>query len=396
VFHRETVTGQKLSAKYITPLKAGAFIYNRLFAWKASFAVVSTELADCYVSNEFPQFLTDSSKLIAEYLYLWSLTENTLRAVNAASTGSAAVSRNRFREEFFLNFELPLPPIEKQQAIVSAWEQAKTQIADMKARIAGMESQIEAEFLAALGLSKPKRAVLPRVLGIKWKELERWSVMYNQLATVSVDIAAGKFPVALLSDIASVSYGIQKCPANRPGQHARPYLRVANVQRGELDLSEVKTINVPDAEISNYRLESGDLLFVEGNGSRNELGRCAIWHGEIENCVHQNHILKVRPDVSRLLPDFAMTWFNTSVGKDHFFRNVKTSSGLGSINSTELRAAPIALPSITIQHNLMERVAAQRNAVAGLKAEADEKLKRARADVEDMILGIKPVPVSLQ
>ena len=72
-------------------------------------------------------------------------------------------------------------------------------------------------------------------------------------------------------------------------------------------------------------------------------GACALWNGEIVNCVHQNHILKVRPCKSKILPEYARTWFNTNVGKDHFFRSAKTSSGLWTINSTELRAAPIPL-----------------------------------------------------
>ena len=68
VFHRETVRGDGMSANYVTPLVVGALIYNRLFAWKTSFAVVSPELAGCYVSNEFPQFIPDACQILPEYL----------------------------------------------------------------------------------------------------------------------------------------------------------------------------------------------------------------------------------------------------------------------------------------------------------------------------------------
>ena len=101
VFHRETVRGDSISSRHLAPLVPGALIYNRLFAWKASFAVVPANLADCHVSNEFPQFLPDKSKALSEYLYLWCITDQTIKAVNAASTGSAAVSRNRFRRNSF-------------------------------------------------------------------------------------------------------------------------------------------------------------------------------------------------------------------------------------------------------------------------------------------------------
>lgn len=78
LFHCETVRGDGISARYLSPVVSGALIYNRLFAWKASFAVVPGCLSDCVVSNEFPQFVPDESKAIAEYLYLWCVTERTI------------------------------------------------------------------------------------------------------------------------------------------------------------------------------------------------------------------------------------------------------------------------------------------------------------------------------
>ncbi len=391
VFHRETVQGDALSARWISPLVPGALIYNRLFAWKASFAVVPANLADCYVSNEFPQFMVDPAKLLPEYLYLWCITDQTIKAVNGASTGSAAVSRNRFREKFFLDFEILLPPLPVQQKIVAAWEAAREAAAGTTAKIERLEHDIEAGFLADLGLKAPAQAVMPKVFAVKWRDLGRWSVMFNQLASVAIDISGGRFPVTILGNVAAVSYGIQKCPANRPDQHPRPYLRVANVQRGELDLRDIKYIDVLDAELPNLGLQTGDILFVEGNGSRAELGRCALWHGEIRDCVHQNHILKVRPDHSKLLPGYAMTWFNTETGRDHFFRSAKTSSGLGTINSSELRAAPIPLPPLAVQSKIGGRVAKQRVKIAKLRAEDKARAEAAKSDVEAMILGVKKV-----
>src|SRR5205823_6103820 len=67
VFHRETVRGDGISAKWLSPVIPGALMYNRLFAWKASFAVVPDDLADCFVSNEFPQFVPDPTKVLSEY-----------------------------------------------------------------------------------------------------------------------------------------------------------------------------------------------------------------------------------------------------------------------------------------------------------------------------------------
>lgn len=173
VFYRETVSGEGISARYLSPLVPGALIYNRLFAWKASFAVVPGELSDCFVSNEFPQFVPDESKVTAEYLYLWCISEQTIRAVNAASTGSAAVSRNRFREKFFLDFEIPLPPLPVQRKIVAKWEAARKYAAETAAKIERLERDIEARFLADLGLKAPQQSTLPKAFAVPWSALER-------------------------------------------------------------------------------------------------------------------------------------------------------------------------------------------------------------------------------
>lgn len=391
VFHRETVRGEGISARYLAPLVPRALIYNRLFAWKASFAVVPVEHSGCFVSNEFPQFGVDPAKLLPEYLYLWCISERTIRAVSAASTGSAAVSRNRFRENYFLDFEMLLPPLAAQRRIVAAWEAAQKSAAATAAKIERLEYEMEARFLADLGLTAAeKNSVPPKAFALPWRALDRWSVIFNQLASTAVDLARSKYPVARLGDVATVSYGVQKSPANRPSEHPRPYLRVANVQRGELDLREIKYIDVPDEELKSLRLELGDVLFVEGNGSKAELGRCALWRGEIADCVHQNHILKVRPGEA-LSSEYMTTWFNTEVGKDHFFRSAKTSSGLGTINSSELRAAPIPLPPASTQRQIVRRVAQARAEIAKLKQDANAHADSVKSDLEGMILGSKPV-----
>jgi len=207
VFHRETVRGQQMSAKYIAPLQTGALIYNRLFAWKASFAVVPPDLADCHVSSEFPQFVPDRSRLLSEYMYLWAVTAQTIRAVNAASTGSAAVSRNRFREEFFLEFEIPLPTLTDQRAIVSTWEQALAEIADIRKRVEELEEKIEVDFLADLGLSRPKRVALPKVFGIWWKDFDRWSIEYIRRTISEPKTDKHKYPICFLGDLCTGQSG---------------------------------------------------------------------------------------------------------------------------------------------------------------------------------------------
>lgn len=159
-------------------------------------------------------------------------------------------------------------------------------------------------------------------------------------------------PVVRLGDVAKVSYGLQKYPGNRPGTHARPYLRVANVQRSFLDLTEIKQINVPDEEMHRFRLEPNDVLLCEGN-SPDLVGRGAIWRGEIVDCVHQNHVLRVRPNVEQVLPEFILAVVNSASGQSYFRANAKQTTNLASINSREVASMPIPLVKLEIQRKLV-------------------------------------------
>ncbi|MBA3485836.1 MAG: restriction endonuclease subunit S, partial [Lysobacter sp.] len=99
---------------------------------------------------------------------------------------------------------------------------------------------------------------------------------------------------------------------------AIPYLRVANVQRGRLDLRVMKTIEVPRSEIESYRLCCGDILLTEG-GDWDKLGRAAVWNGEIDLCIHQNHVFRARaPRPDLLLPRWVELIANGPIGISYF------------------------------------------------------------------------------
>jgi type I restriction enzyme S subunit len=130
-----------------------------------------------------------------------------------------------------------------------------------------------------------------------------------------------------------------------------PYLRVANVQDGHLDLSEIKTIEMRAAEIDRYRLRPDDVVLTEG-GDFDKLGRGFIWRGEIESCVHQNHIFAVRPNRAKLLPAFFAYLAQSSYGRSYFLRVAHKTTNLACINTTKLKAFPVLLPKIDEQREI--------------------------------------------
>ncbi len=182
-FHRETVTGDEISATYLTPVIPNAFIYNRLFAWKESFAVVPPEHTGHFVSNEFPQFVVDESRILARYLYLFFTLDSTIRAVNAASIGSAAVSRNRFKEEEFLKFEIPLPPLEMQRVIVARWQQAQADVEEAKASLRKVIDDLDSFLVKQYHAVCKQDIIHRRWIATTWKDIDRWDVKTTRATT---------------------------------------------------------------------------------------------------------------------------------------------------------------------------------------------------------------------
>ncbi|WP_371639901.1 restriction endonuclease subunit S [Streptomyces virginiae] len=176
---------------------------------------------------------------------------------------------------------------------------------------------------------------------------------------------------ATLDDLAEVVGGVTKDSKRQsdPALPGVPYLRVANVQRMRLDLAEVTTIRVPADAVERYRLQPGDVLMTEG-GDRDKLGRGWIWEGQIDTCIHQNHVFRARIIGSSIEPKLLALYLN-SVARPWLEANAKQSVNLASISISKIKQLPIPVPPAAEQCRIsaaldtrMDRLAAIDRAVA--------------------------------
>jgi type I restriction enzyme S subunit len=162
--------------------------------------------------------------------------------------------------------------------------------------------------------------------------------------------------LSTLAEIADIQGGIQVGAARRPGEAMRavPYLRVANVQQGWLDLSEVKTIMASERTIDTLRLRKGDILFNEG-GDRDKLGRGWVWEGQVNECIHQNHVFRARLRDKKMEPRF-YSWYGNTIGMAYFFGEAKQTVNLASLSKTKLSELPVPVPTVEEQAEIVRRV----------------------------------------
>ncbi|MFC0154481.1 restriction endonuclease subunit S [Xanthomonas dyei] len=166
-----------------------------------------------------------------------------------------------------------------------------------------------------------------------------------------------------LHEVAEVRTGVAKGKTGLLDPVELPYLRVANVQDGFIDLSEVKSIAVERHQIDRYSLKQGDILMTEG-GDFDKLGRGAVWDGTLDPCLHQNHVFAVRAKQDSVNPLFLSALSGSEYGRTYFLSCAKRSTNLASINSSQLKAFPVLLPPIAEQKRIAHILSTWDQAIA--------------------------------
>ncbi len=366
----------------------GDLIISKIRVGQGSFCVIGDTLDHVAVSPEYPIYAPDPTMVDRDYLAMVIRTPEFMAELTGKASGNT--TKRRIRPEFFETRRIPLPPLPEQQAIVSAWRAALDHAAALEREAAETEAKSALAFESALGFT-PSTPLPDRPIFVaNFKDIERWSHDGILRAVLHIVDPAPKFATSPLSSVGKVSYGLQKFPGNRPTSYARPYLAVVNVQRWRLDLNKVKMISVPDEDMPKYRLEYGDVLLCEGN-SPELVGRGAIWRDEIPDCVHQNHVLRVRLDQTKALPEFVLSVINSSYGQAYFRSKAKRTTNLASINSKEVGGFPLPLPTVPEQQDMIDQLFGGQAAAKQKREEAAKARAKAWTDFETAVYSAEVV-----
>jgi type I restriction enzyme S subunit len=218
---------------------------------------------------------------------------------------------------------IPLPPLETQKQITKTLDTAVELLALRKQQLTELDELIK-------------------------------SIFYDMFG--DPDNNNKSWDINRLGDISEIVSGITKGRKTKEQNLISiPYMRVANVQDGTLNLTEIKKIDVTTSETAKYQLVNGDLLMTEG-GDPDKLGRCAIWSEEIKVCLHQNHIFRVRLKKDLIVPQYASFLIGSPYGKKYFLKAAKQTTGIATINSKQLNNFPVVVPPLYLQTRFAELV----------------------------------------
>lgn len=323
--------GKNLAAYRLA--RRGTLVADPMLLWDGSIGIQDVVDAGA-VSPDYRVYCV-SDQLDLEYLRNLIRSPAMVRRYQDGARGTN-VRRNRITRDDFLAIPFERPPLPEQKKIAAVLSSVDETIAKTESVIAQLQIVKKAMMEQLLTKGMPGRHT--RFKQTEIGEIpEEWEVVpLYSVATVQTGIAKGK---AVGEEALSV-----------------PYLRVANVQDGFIDLTEIKEIEITPEQLPRFSLQAGDVLFCEG-GDADKVGRGTVWLGQITPCLHQNHVFAVRPQLSKLIPEFLSMVRSSNSGKQYFLDSAKQTTNLASINSTQLKSFPTPLPSTEEQHEIVAAIA---------------------------------------
>ncbi|MFV0602338.1 restriction endonuclease subunit S [Phascolarctobacterium faecium] len=297
-----------------------------LFAWSASLGAFIWHGSDAWLNQHIFK-VVPHEMIDKKYLYYFLIQVIDELYSKTHGSGMVHITITPFKAT-----PIALPPLPEQHRIVARIESLFEKLDHARELVQSALDSFETRKASIL------HKAFTGELTAKWREkngvgIESWKIIP-------------------LSQLAHIQTGLAKGKKNTKRTIQMPYLRVANVQDGYLDLAEIKTISVEENKVDRYILQQEDVLFTEG-GDFDKLGRGAVWQSEIEPCLHQNHVFAVRPDQSTLNAFYLAYLAGSQYGKNYFLSCSKQTTNLASINSTQLKAFPVLCPQIKEQQEII-------------------------------------------
>lgn len=175
-----------------------------------------------------------------------------------------------------------------------------------------------------------------------------------------------------------------------------PYVTVGNVMDGHLNLSDVGQCEIKSSELEALQLKRGDILMTEG-GDRDKLGRGSVWKGEIEPCVYQNHIFRIRLEQASYLPRLFHFFLQTHQVKSYFYSHAKQTSNLCTVNSREVKRLPVFIPEREEQEQMLEILEAAESTISCIEAQQAALVRLKKSLLQNLLTGkIRLKPEALE
>lgn len=318
LFTKDVKSGQDIRAKSAYRVQEGDFVYNRLFAWKGSFAVATKGDHGAHVSNEFPCFTINRDRIDAQFLWWYFRRRSSWAQAFGLSTGATPTSRNRLKEASFLRMKLPLPPLGEQRRVVARIEELAAQIHE--ARTLRHQAAEETEALIPSAVS---------AIDGEMRTVYAMTKLENFASRRKGSLRSGPFGSALLHD--------EFVPAGVPA------IGIQDVKENRFDLSRKWNVTPQKADaLVRYTIKPRDIL-VTVMGT---LGRACVVPDQVPRMISTKHVWTITLDQTKAEPRWASFWINYSRLAREELLVRGTGTAIPGLNGEKLRN--LSLPEVPL------------------------------------------------
>ena len=377
----EHITKEGLSNSAARLVQPGAL----LVALYGSIGKLGVNAVECATNQAIAHFIPAPSTVDRDFAF-WAILKHRDDLVSLGQGGT----QQNISQKIIKDFAIPLPPLNEQRRIVARLQELTTRTKAARAALeaipplldrfrqsvlaAAFRGDLTADWRAKNPDVEPASELLKRIRAERrqrWEEAElekmrakgkvpgddRWKARYVEPEGVDAE-GLPELPEgwvwATVEQAAFVNLGRQRSPRNHNGPHMRPYLRAANVTWTGIDISDVREMNFDPTEVTGYLLEPGDILLSEGSGSAREVGKPAVFRGEVTGCCFQNTLVRVRCPVLALVEWLHLHFLCDALSGR--FASLSRGIGIHHIGREGIAQWPVAIPPLEEQRRILASV----------------------------------------
>jgi type I restriction enzyme S subunit len=344
-YERQTIDGSRTAAKTLSIVREGDLIINKIWVRHGSTAIATKAVDGCAASGEFPTFELDRSRVLPRWIHWLSKTKDFWVECERLSQGTSG--KNRIKPEKFLTIEIPLPPLAEQWRVV--------------ARVDELASKIE----EARGLRKDSAQKVTTLMKLAVSE------MLNE----------EKWEIYRLEKILAEPPRNGLAPQPEAASEGLPMLRINAVSSAPtrfVDLTAYKMVDVDENIAEPFILKHEDVFIVRYNGDINRVAKAAIFKANGDcNVIYPDKLMRLRPDRSKMLPDFLVYALGCESVRAQIEELGKTTAGQIGVSGKDAKSFQIPVPPLSEQERIvthLDNMQARADMLKRLQAETAEEL----------------------